>query len=321
MPPHVEIGFSEIEAQTWIDNFRAIDCADGDGDGFVPVEELPRLLEAVSEKPTARKIAQCVAAVDVHNRKVLGFLPLSNWVANIRLRRSAKGRKRCIDDRLPLPPCCVNAACCTRMVPRDRAKAAEDEHDVTRGIMYTLFCRYDDDNSGEVEHREVMLLLTDNKVECDPDEIRLTFKTFDTDGSGTLNFDEFCELMFDLKAEASIVQARKSSMEIPEDLESQFSPNDLTAMQHHFGLFDINGSFVSCLAIAGAASLLVLYKIFSTDVAPQVMAPSTRTSSRMCSMGSEKRSRRSKSRQLCSRWIAITRIQLNSASLLSLWTR
>ena len=243
MPPHVELGFDATEKASWIAAFQAIDQADGDGDGFVPTSDLPGLLEALGEKPTKRKCAQCVAAVDPHGRKCLGFLPLSNWVARLRLSRDAKGRKRCIDDKLPLPPCYACEACAARMVPRDRREKLDNPHDPARGVLYTIFCRHDDDGSGTVDMGEVKAVLAEHNVDAGEDEegVARSFAAFDVDGSGTLNFDEFCELMFDLKAEGAIVKQRLNSTDLPPELEAEFSPNDIVAMRHHFGLFDANG--------------------------------------------------------------------------------
>ena len=102
-------------------------------------------------------------------------------------------RKRCIDDKLPLPPCCACAACAARMVPRDRREKLDNPHDPARGVLYTIFCRHDDDGSGTVTEAEFILFKLEKMGLVEMSAIKKISEQFDkidTDKSGSLTLDD-----------------------------------------------------------------------------------------------------------------------------------
>ena len=70
---------------------------------------------------------------------------------------------------------------------------------------------------------QVTAILAENGLTFDTEALDIVFKKFDVDGSGTLNFDEFCEMMSDLKAETAIVEKRSTSYELPANLKQHFT--------------------------------------------------------------------------------------------------
>lgn len=75
----------------------------------------------------------------------------------------------------------------------------ENPTDPAAVLMKAIFQRHDKDGTGEMDLQEVRGILDEHGIEHDDEELEAMMKKFDVDGSGTLGFEEFVELMADLK--------------------------------------------------------------------------------------------------------------------------
>lgn len=67
-----------------------------------------------------------------------------------RIVRSPFGGKRCIVNRLPLPPCCKNGHCAAHMEkPTAAALAGAGDGDLETAALKIVFAQHDADGSGK----------------------------------------------------------------------------------------------------------------------------------------------------------------------------
>lgn len=64
--------------------------------------------------------------------------------------------------------------------------------------MKTYFALLDIDNSGDLSQKEISLLLDAMGIRIDDKDLENLIKTIDINGNGTVEFDEFCWMMFEL---------------------------------------------------------------------------------------------------------------------------
>ena len=62
-------------------------------------------------------------------------------------------------------------------------------------ILRNMFRKFDSDRSGEVCMRELAGLLASLSITIEDHELKALFKYIDRDGSGKIEFDEFCYFM------------------------------------------------------------------------------------------------------------------------------
>lgn len=241
VPPHLSAPFSVEEVAAFKAVFFEADKRDGDADGFIDVDLLDELLLALDEKPTESKRKEVLEQCDPKDSGDLPFLDLLRCVGKLRFKRNPFAGKRCISDEIPLPlpvetpydePC---------MQHPDRRAQMEDPTNPTVAALRAVFNRHDADKSGEIEMDEVVGILRENHIPFDTEQLEVVFQKFDVDGSNTLDFVEFCEMMADLKAETAIVEQRSVSYELPQNLRGKFSSEQVAEYKVHFGMFDADG--------------------------------------------------------------------------------
>ncbi|KAF9965853.1 hypothetical protein BGZ70_003964 [Mortierella alpina] len=66
--------------------------------------------------------------------------------------------------------------------------------------LQKLFESHDANKNGRINAKELRQLIIDTHQDAPSDEIEKAIATFDTDGDGELNFDEFMSIMTHLKA-------------------------------------------------------------------------------------------------------------------------
>lgn len=85
-----------------------------------------------------------------------------------RLIRSPFGGKRCIVDRLPLPPCCANGYCVAHLErPTGAACGRAPDEDLKMSALNMVFLQHDADGSGKTAIRQYRVLDTASSVSMD----------------------------------------------------------------------------------------------------------------------------------------------------------
>lgn len=93
--------------------------------------------------------------------------------------------------------------------------------------MKTYFSLLDIDNSGDLSQKEISLLLDAMGIHIEDKQLDNLIKTIDMNGNGTVEFDEFCWMMFELaKKDKSIVSKQAKRNAVSEALASSLQDND-----------------------------------------------------------------------------------------------
>ena len=98
------------------------------------------------------------------------------------------------------------------------------------------FSRYDKDGDGTIDNAELGTVMKSLGQDPTPKEIDDMIKEFDTDGNGSLDFDEFClmmvGLMGDRDEEAELIEAFKF---FDKDGSGLIDPDELKAVMETYG--------------------------------------------------------------------------------------
>jgi len=127
---------------------------------------------------------------------------------------------------------------------REQALIQSENNELDKRFRNTLkpfFKMYDMDNSGTIDKGELKFLFQDLRQPIDNETLNNIFDEFDADGSGGIDFEEFCQfqikLLQDTKKQKVVVRTERpvsveedpdseeEEMEIPEDL-ADLSPED-----------------------------------------------------------------------------------------------
>jgi Ca2+-binding EF-hand superfamily protein len=99
--------------------------------------------------------------------------------------------------------------------------------------MKKSFALLDMDNSGDLSDVEIKLLLNSMGIKIDEKKLKKLMKAIDTNNNGTIEFDEFCWMMFEL---------RKKERKRQEQLESR-SPNSSEKSRFSFSFSDTSALY------------------------------------------------------------------------------
>ena len=67
--------------------------------------------------------------------------------------------------------------------------------DISEDDLRTFFKKYDQDNSGKIDKKELTQLLEEIGMKLEGDQLEEFLKMVDEDGSGQIEFDEFKKLV------------------------------------------------------------------------------------------------------------------------------
>ncbi|CAM9098284.1 unnamed protein product [Chrysoparadoxa australica] len=236
LPSQARPLFTNEEVRAVRDAAKSID---EDESGWLPMERLPDLLQALGETSALSRSENFllgVAQEGLDGSLEFPYKDLMSFLAGVRRERRPFGGKRCIKDFIPLPPCCSNSYCQAHM---ERPGDAQVDHH--QGVLKMIFARHDVDGGGSLTCDELQAMLQEYGVECDEDAVQANFARYDIDGSGSLDVDEFIALMKDLRADVALASKRSGTYDLPPGLRAEFSSEEIEQFLVSFGMFDDSG--------------------------------------------------------------------------------
>ncbi|CAN0092307.1 unnamed protein product, partial [Laminaria digitata] len=189
------------------------------------------------EKTTSSRGALASGGETVSFASLVGLVAERN-----RVIRSPFWGKRCIVDRLPLPPCCANGYCVAHLErPTGAACGGTPDEDLKMSALNMVFLQHDADGSGVLEMEELPMILEEYGVDYDEERLPDLFNIYDLDRSGALDFEEFAALLKDMDADKAVAESRMLAYSLPPSLLKEFSKEAVEEMRMTFGMFDESG--------------------------------------------------------------------------------